>query len=203
VQPKLLRVLQERRVRPIGSDSEINFDVRLVCATNRDLEAAVAEGAFREDLYYRFNVVQIAMPPLKSRAGDVLLLAQHFIEHFAQMFDRPVRGPSPEAAERLMRYGWPGNVRELRNAMERAVAMCTGQQLAVDDLPARVCDYRPGPHDATPSAEAELPLDEIERRHILRVLEAHGGNKLATAHVLGIDRKTLYRKLLRYGVERE
>jgi two-component system response regulator HydG len=203
VQPKLLRVLQERRVRPIGSDSEVTFDVRLVCATNRDLEAAVAEGTFREDLYYRFNVVQIAMPPLKARAGDVLLLAQHFVEHFARMFDRDVRGLSPEAAERLQRYGWPGNVRELRNAMERAVAMCAGQLLTVEDLPDRIRGYKPGPQAVGSSDDVQLPLDEIERRHILRVLEANENNKLATAAVLGIDRKTLYRKLLRYGVERE
>jgi two-component system response regulator HydG len=203
VQPKLLRVLQERRVRPIGSDAEVNFDVRLVCATNRDLDAAVAEGTFREDLYYRLNVIQLSLPPLKARAGDVLLLAQHFLEHFARMFDRPVRAISAEAAERMMRYVWPGNVRELRNAMERAVAMCAGEELTVEDLPDRMRGYQPAPVDADSQLEAQLPLEEIERRHILRVLEANGGNKVATSTVLGIDRKTLYRKLLRYGVERE
>jgi two-component system response regulator AtoC len=196
-------VLQERRVRPLGGDAELPFDARLVCATNRDLEAAVAEGSFREDLYYRINVIQIALPPLKARAGDVLLLAQHFIEHFARMFDGQVRGLTPEAAERMMRYSWPGNVRELRNAMERAVAMCAGDRIAVDDLPDRVRAYQRGPQERAPDPEAELSLDEIERRHILRVLEAHQGNTVAASQALGIDRKTLYRKLLRYGVERE
>jgi len=202
VQPKLLRVLQERRVRPIGSDAEVTFDVRLVCATNRDLEAAVAEGTFREDLFYRLNVVQVALPPLKARTGDVLALAQHFIEHFARMFERDVRGLTPEAAERLTRYGWPGNVRELRNAMERAVAMCAGHDLSVDDLPDRIRQYKPGP-DGRGTPDTQLTLEEVERLHILRVLDVHGGNKLATSQALGIDRKTLYRKLLRYGVERE
>jgi two-component system response regulator HydG len=202
VQPKLLRVLQERRVRPVGGDAEVTFDVRLVCATNRDLEAAVADGAFREDLFYRLNVVQVALPPLKARAGDVLVLAQHFIEHFARMFDRDLHGLTPEAGERLARYSWPGNVRELRNAIERAVAMCAGRELAVDDLPERIRAYKPGPN-GTGVPETQLTLDEIERMHILRVLEANGGNKLATSQALGIDRKTLYRKLLRYGVERE
>jgi len=203
VQPKLLRVLQERRVRPIGSDVESAFDVRLVCATNRDLDAMVAEGAFREDLYYRINVVQLALPPLSARAGDVLLLAQHFVDHFARMFAREVRGISPDAAERMLRYNWPGNVRELRNAIERGVAMCQGRDLSVEDLPERMRMYRPGPARAGSEPESELSLDEIERRHILRVLAAHNGNKLAASHSLGIDRKTLYRKLLRYGVDRE
>ncbi len=203
VQPKLLRVLQERRVRPIGSDVEAPFDVRLVCATNRDLDAMVAEGAFREDLYYRINVVQLALPPLSARAGDVLLLAQHFVDHFSRMFAREVRGISPDAAERMLRYNWPGNVRELRNAIERAVAMCQTRDLSVEDLPERMRMYRPGPGRPGTEPEVELTLDEIERRHILRVLAAHNGNKLAASHSLGIDRKTLYRKLLRYGVDRE
>jgi len=202
VQPKLLRVLQERRVRPIGSDVETSFDVRLVCATNRELESAVAEGAFREDLFYRINVIQVPLPPLNARAGDVLLLAQHFIDHFSRMFARDVRGLMPDAADRLMRYRWPGNVRELRNAMEHAVAMCSGDLIAVEHLPDRMRTYRPGP-PTDAAGEAELTLDEVERRHILRVLDAHHGNKVVTSHVLGIDRKTLYRKLLRYGVERE
>ncbi len=203
VQPKLLRVLQERRVRPIGSESESPFDVRLVCATNRDLDAMVAEGAFREDLYYRINVVQLALPPLSARAGDVLLLAQHFVDHFSRMFAREIRGITPEAAERMLRYNWPGNVRELRNAIERAVAMCHGRDVAVDDLPERMRMYRPGPTRPGTEPEVEQTLDEVERRHILRVLAAHNGNKLAASHSLGIDRKTLYRKLLRYGVDRE
>jgi len=203
VQPKLLRVLQERRVRPIGSDAEVSFDVRLVAATNRDLDAMVQSREFREDLFYRINVVHLALPPLRVRAGDVLLLAQHFVDHFSRMFDKPMRGLSPEAAARLLRYSWPGNVRELRNAMERAVAMAPGPFLAVEDLPERIRDYRGAPPTSGRDPVVDLPLEEIERRHILRVLEAHDGNKLAASASLGIDRKTLYRKLLRYGVDRE
>jgi len=203
VQPKLLRVLQERRLRPVGGDAEVTFDVRLVCATNRDLEAMVQQREFREDLYYRVNVVQLPLPPLRVRAGDVLLLAQHFITHFARMFERAVRGLTPEAADRLLRHAWPGNVRELRNAMERAVAMCAGADVAVEDLPERIRDYRIGPLPPALDRELGLSLEELERRHILRVLDAKEGNKVAASQSLGIDRKTLYRKLVRYGVERE
>jgi two-component system response regulator HydG len=203
MQPKLLRVLQERRVRPIGGDTEHPFDVRLIAATNRDLDILVQHGDFREDLFYRINVVQLPLPPLRARAGDVLLLAQHFIDHFARLFARDVRDLTPEAAERLQRYIWPGNVRELRNAMERAVAMSPGPSLTVEDLPERIRDYRGMPMRTAADGDVQLSLDEVERRHILRVLEAHNGNKLAASQSLGIDRKTLYRKLTRYGVERE
>jgi two-component system response regulator HydG len=203
IQPKLLRVLQERRVRPIGDDTEINVDVRLICATNRDLEAMVAEREFRDDLFYRINVVQLPLPPLRVRAGDVLLLAQHFVDHFARMFGRDVRGVTPEAAERLLHHDWPGNVRELRNAIERAVAMTQTFHLTVEDLPERVRGYRPAPPRETPDVDVELTLEEVERRHILRVLDAHHGNKLAASQSLDIDRKTLYRRLSRYGVERD
>jgi two-component system response regulator HydG len=203
IQPKLLRVLQERRVRPVGGDTETGVDVRLICATNRDLETMVVEREFREDLYYRINVVQLPLPPLRVRAGDVLLLSQHFTDHFARMFGREVRGLTPEAAERLIHYSWPGNVRELRNAIERAVAMTQTSHLTVEDLPERVRGYRPPPPRADSETDVTLTLDEIERRHILRVLEAHAGNKLAASHALAIDRKTLYRKLARYGVDRD
>jgi two-component system response regulator HydG len=202
IQPKLLRALQERRVRPVGGDSEIAVDGRVVAATNRDLDAMVAEREFREDLFYRINVVQLPLPPLRVRAGDVLLLAQHFVDHFARMFGRDIHGITPEAAERLLHYDWPGNVRELRNAVERAVAMSQTYHITVDDLPERVRGYRPAPRlDRDPALD--LTLEEVERRHILRVLDAHGGNKLAASQALDIDRKTLYRKLSRYGVERE
>src|SRR3569832_1453548 len=200
----LLRVLLERRLRLIGGDSEVGFDVRVIAATNRDLEAMVQQREFREDLYYRINVVQLPLPPLRVRAGDVLLLAQHFIAHFARMFERDVRGLSAGAADRLLRHTWPGNVRALRNAMERAVAMCAGPDIAVEDLPERIRDYR-GSAPVSPALDREvaLSLEELERRHFLRVLDAKEGNKLAASQSLGIDRKTLYRKLVRYGVERE
>ena len=204
MQPKLLRVLQERKLRAIGSDVETSFDVRLVCATNRDLDAMIQQREFREDLYYRINVVQLPLPPLRVRAGDVLLLAQHFITHFARMFERDIRGLSVESADRLIRYSWPGNVREFCNAIERAVAMCSGRDISVEDLPERIRGYRSA--DRIPAVldqDLALSLKEIERRHILRVLDAKEGNKVAASQSLGIDRKTLYRKLVRYGVERE
>jgi two-component system response regulator HydG len=164
----------------------------------------VADGEFREDLFYRVNVVHLAMPPLRARAGDVLVLAQYFIEHFARICGRDVVGLSVAAAARIRDYDWPGNVRELRNAIERAVAVAGDPRVTVEDLPERIRAYRPAPAAAPPAEpDPTLALEEVERRHILRVLEAQRGNKLATAQVLGIDRKTLYRKLERYGLERE
>ncbi len=123
LQPKLLRALQERTVRPVGGDTELPFDARIVAATNRDLELAVEEGRFREDLYYRLNVIGLELPPLRARGNDVLLLAQRFLEHFAARSGKRVVGLSPAAAQRLLAYTWPGNVRELQNCVERAVAL--------------------------------------------------------------------------------
>ncbi|NJK32788.1 MAG: sigma-54-dependent Fis family transcriptional regulator, partial [Deltaproteobacteria bacterium] len=200
VQPKLLRALEERRVRPVGSDKEAEVDVRLVAATNRDLEAAVEDGSFREDLFFRVNVIHIHVPPLRARGGDVLLLAQSFLERYAARFGKEVVGLSPSAAERLMAYNWPGNVRELRNCIERAVALGRGADIQVEDLPERVRTHSRaqlvvGSDD--PSELAELA--EIERRYILHVMEVVGGNKSLAAKTLGLDRKTLYRKLERYA----
>ncbi len=196
LQAKLLRALEERTVRPVGGDREIAFDARLIAATNRDLEAAIASGSFREDLYYRLNVVQIDVPPLRARGGDVLLLAQRFIDAGAVGASRGVNGLSPHAAQRLLEYPWPGNVRELRNCIERACAVARLDQLVVDDLPDRVRRYTPP--EAAPAAKdaaAFLPLAEIEREYVRRVLGAVGGNRSAAALILGIDRKTLLRKI--------
>ena len=202
MQAKLLRALQEQRVRPVGGDKEVKFDARLVCATNRDLEAEVAASRFREDLYYRINVVQIELPPLRTRGSDILLLAQHFLETYAARYNAPVRGIGREAAEKLATWHWPGNVRELQNCIERAVALARFDHIGVDDLPARMREVRQstGVFDAE-SPEDLIPLAELERRYILRALEVIGGNKTATADALGIDRKTLYRKLERYAEE--
>jgi len=200
LQPKLLRALQERTVRPVGSDVEVPVDVRLLTATNRDLEAAVEERRFREDLYFRINVVQLNLPPLRSRGGDVLLLAQHFLEMAVEQTGKRVRGFSPKAAERLLAYAWPGNVRELSNCIERAVALTAYDQIGVDDLPEKVRDHHPEQVLLSSPDPSELvSLEEIERRYILRVLEVLGGNKALAAQVLGVDRRTLYRKLERYG----
>ncbi|MCB9551072.1 MAG: sigma-54 dependent transcriptional regulator [bacterium] len=202
MQAKLLRALQEQKVRPVGGDKEVKFDARLVCATNRDLESEVAAGRFREDLYYRINVVQIELPPLRSRGSDILLLAQHFLETYAARYNAPVRGIGREAAEKLTTWHWPGNVRELQNCIERAVALARFDHIGVDDLPARMREVRQstGVFDAE-SPDDLIPIAELERRYILRALEVIGGNKTATADALGIDRKTLYRKLERYAEE--
>ena len=201
LQPKLLRALQERVVRPIGGTREIPFDVRLVVATNRDLDEAIAEKRFREDLYFRINVLHVELPPLRARGGDALLLAQHFLRAFAQKAGRPVEGISPAAAERLLAYDWPGNVRELMNCMERAVALARFDELAVDDLPEKIRKHRSTHVLVTGDDPTDLvPLEEVERRYVLRVLQAVSNNKRLAARVLGVDRKTLYRKLERYGV---
>ncbi|MET0406066.1 MAG: sigma-54 dependent transcriptional regulator [Cystobacter sp.] len=196
LQPKLLRALQERMVRPVGGETEVAFDARIVAATNRDLELAVEEGRFREDLYYRLNVIGVELPPLRARGNDVLLLAQRFLEHFATRSGKRVVGLSPAVAQRLLAYSWPGNVRELQNCIERAVALTTYEQLTVEDLPDRIRDYRaPSPQTQEQDVSELVSLEEMERRYIQRVLETVGGSRTLASRILGVDRKTLYRKL--------
>lgn len=201
IQPKLLRALQERRVRPLGGSEESPFDARLIAATNRDLEDDVRHGRFREDLFFRVHVVHVEVPPLRMRGNDILLLAQHFLESFAAAADKEVRGLGPSAAARLRDYPWPGNVRELQNCMERAVALAEGPEIDAADLPARVRAYQaPISAIAAASGIPLRPLSQVEQDHILHVLEATGGNKAQAARILGLDRKTLYRKLESYGL---
>ncbi|MEZ4398786.1 MAG: sigma-54 dependent transcriptional regulator [Kofleriaceae bacterium] len=196
MQVKLLRVLQERKVRPVGGDAEASFAARVVCATNRDLETEVEEGRFREDLFYRVNVVTIEVPPLRTRSGDVLLLAHHFLRRIAERTGKAVSSISTEAARKLLDYDWPGNVRELENGMERAVALARLSEVVVEDLPARIRD-----HQATrlvidgDDPEDLVTMAEMERRYVRRVLEACAGNKTKAAKVLGMDRRSLYRRL--------
>ena len=216
LQSKLLRVLQERRVRPVGSDREVEIDVRVLSATHQDLEEGIAAGSFREDLYYRLNVVNIAIPPLRERGNDVLLLAQHFVERFSHESGKAVSGVSSEVARRLLDYHWPGNVRELGNTIERAVALTDHDRLIVDDLPAKLRNYQPlesaapgaggqaGAAPAVPPMPDQLAsLQDLEREHIERVLAAVGGNKARAARILGLDRKTLYRRLEQYAGEEQ
>ena len=201
LQPKLLRVLQERTVRPVGSQAWVPINVRLIAATNRDLESAIEEGRFREDLYYRINVVHIELPPLRSRAGDVLPLAQHFLGQFASRADKNILGIAPAAAEKLVAYTWPGNVRELQNCIERSVALARYDHIGVDDLPEKVRSYRSSHVLVAGDDPSELvPMEELERRYIVRVMETVGGNKTAAARILGLDRKRLYRMLDRLGI---
>jgi two-component system response regulator HydG len=202
LQPKLLRVLQERTVRPVGGRAEVPIDVRVVASTNRDLESAIEEGRFRQDLYYRINVVNLALPPLRARGGDILPLAQHFLLHFAKRAGKEVSGIASPAAEKLLAYMWPGNVRELQNSIERAVALTRFEQIVVDDLPEKIRDYRRSHVIVASDDPSELvPLEEVERRYLARVMEVVSGNKTAAARILGVDRKRLYRMLARLEVD--
>ena len=204
MQPKLLRALEESAVRPVGGDQEVPFDARILAATNRDLESAVDEGRFRKDLYFRINVIQMQLPPLRSRGTDTLLLAQHFVEQFAARSGKQVEGISQAVGERLLAYTWPGNVRELRNVIERAVALTRYEKLAVEDLPEKIRDWRSSQVFIGGDDPAELvPMEEVERRYLLHVIRAVDGNKTLAARILGLDRKTLYRKLRQYGAADE
>jgi two-component system response regulator HydG len=196
MQVKLLRTLEERQVRPVGSDREIPFNVRFLAATHRDLEMAVEQGRFRQDLFYRINVLQLQMPSLKARGTDVLLLAKHFVSFFARKTGKPVETFDDAVAERLMNYSWTGNIRELRNVIERGVTLTRHNTLTLDDLPDKVREYRGGTVFIGGEDPTELvSLEEIERRYIEHVLRAVGDNQTQAARILGVDRKTLYRRL--------
>jgi two-component system response regulator HydG len=197
MQSKLLRVLQEREVKPVGSNDRVSIELRVIAATNKDLETAVRSGQFRQDLFFRLNVVQIKLPPLRERKSDIPVLVQSFLEKFAD----PGR-PSPTLAEdamtRLTAYDWPGNVRELENAIERAVALGSGPILHSGDLPSNLQYAVAGSTDRSPASDELVPLEELERRAILRALRESGGDKLMAARLLGIGKTTLYRKLKQY-----
>jgi two-component system response regulator HydG len=196
LQPKLLRALEERRVRPVGGEEEVPFEARIVAATNRDLDAAVEEGRFREDLFFRIDVLRVEVPPLRARGSDVLLLAQHHLRECSARLGKQVLGISHGAAERLLRYDWPGNVRELVNCIERAVALTDHEQILVEDLPERIrAEGRSHVIVASDDPSELVPLEIVEQRYIARVMESVGGNKTLAARILGLDRKTLYRKL--------
>jgi DNA-binding NtrC family response regulator len=201
LQPKLLRALEQRTVRPIGEAVEIPFDVRVIASTNRDLEADVEDGRFRADLFFRLNVIRVDLPPLRARGNDVLVLAEQFIEKFSAAAGKNVVGLSPGAADSLLAYAWPGNVRELKNCIERAVTLTASTHVALEDLPERVREHRASHVLVISDNPADLvTIDEMDRRYVLRVLEAVGGNRTRAAQILGLDRKTLYRHMLRYGV---
>ena len=201
LQAKLLRALEDKRVRPVGGDDERPFDARLICATNRDLESEIESGRFRSDLYYRINVIRIDLPPLRARGDDVLLLARRLVAQNAAAIGKNVTGIAAPAAEKLLGYAWPGNVRELRNSIERAVALTRFEEITVADLPEPIQDYRRSRMVVELDDPGALPpLEEVARRYILRVLEAVHGHRTRAAEILGLDRKTLYRKLEKYGI---
>ena len=197
LQAKLLRALQEREVKPVGSTERRHINVRIIAATNRDLESAIKGGTFRQDLYFRLNVVQIKLPPLRERKSDIELLVTAFLEKFSDP-QGPPRTISEDAMRRLIAYDWPGNVRELENAIERAVAMGSGPVVHVGDLPSNL--HYPA-SERVPERDELLPIEELERRAILRTLRETGGDKLAAARMLGIGKTTLYRKLKQYQLE--
>ncbi len=197
LQVKLLRALQEREVVPVGATEPVKIDVRVIGATNRDLEQEMRRGAFRSDLYYRLNVITLHMPPLRERGDDILLLADHFLDQLGE--DGQALTMTREARSALQEYDWPGNVRELENALERAAVLAKGSGIEAEHLPDRVVN--PPREPLVSEREPQTPtLEVIERAYVLWVLQAEGGNKARAAEVLGIDPSTLYRKLNRYGV---
>jgi two-component system response regulator HydG len=201
MQVKLLRVLQEREITRVGGEEVIEVDVRIIAATNRNLLQEIEARRFREDLYYRLNVVTLNMPPLRDRREDIPLLAQHFLKMFAEKNRKRINGFTPQAMDRLLKYDWPGNVRELMNAVERGVVLSRSDYLDEQEL-ALILKDTPfsgeiSPKDATPT---DMPLDEVEKATILKTLELTGGNKSEAARRLGVTRKTLHKKLKMYGV---
>lgn len=199
MQVKLLRVLQEREITRVGGETAVKTDVRVIAATNRDLKEMVSSGSFREDLYYRLNVVSLNTPPLRVRMEDIPLLAQNFLEMFSEKNRKKIKGFTPAAMDAIIKYNWPGNVRELMNAVERAVVLGRAEYLDANDFPSIQGEF---PERIIPQPEdvVNMPLEEIEKTSILRTLESLKGNKSETARKLGITRRTLHKKLKKYGV---
>ncbi|MCA9015389.1 MAG: sigma 54-interacting transcriptional regulator [Planctomycetaceae bacterium] len=205
VQAKFLRVLEGHSFERVGGSVSIDVDVRVVAATNRDMEKAVAKGTFRQDLYFRLHVVEISVDPLRVRADDILLLANYFLNRFVTKTGRPIRGFTQEAKDLLESYHWPGNVRELQNTIERAFILCTGDIVDASDIQLSAVGMGSDPQcvlPAMPAGYREVPLEVVEQEHILSVLNNTNWNKSRTAQILGIERSTLDRKLKRYGIHR-
>ncbi len=196
LQPKLLRALEERTVRPVGGNREVPVDVRVLAATNIDIDQAVADGLFREDLYYRLNVIKLEIPPLRRRGADILLLADKFVKDFAEKQGKKVTGLAESTAKRLLSYKWPGNVRELRNAMEHGVAMTLFDKIVAEDLPRKIRSHTGNAlFLETDNPMEMISLEEMSRRYMAHVLKITKDNQSLAAQILQIDRKTLYRKL--------
>jgi len=202
MQVKLLRVLQEREITRVGGDEAIKVDVRVIAATNRDLAEAIGAGRFREDLFYRLNVVTLLAPSLRERPEDIPILAQHFLDHFARKNRKPIKGFSPQAMDRLVRYPWPGNVRELMNAVERGVVLSRSDYLEETELSLIMATGPVGASDDDSSRgeKRSSSLDEVEKDAIISTLEDAGGNKSEAARRLGVTRRTLHLKLKKYGL---
>jgi transcriptional regulator with PAS, ATPase and Fis domain len=205
VQAKLLRVLQEREFQRVGGARTLKADVRLVSATNRDLSAAIARGEFREDLYYRLNVFEIRIAPLRERTGDILPMADAFLQELGRTMGRPAAGISKDARDWMLTYAWPGNVRELRNAVERAILLCDGGLIVREHLPAAMDPSRRRPADEAAAVVALPPggvdLESMERRFVEKALGETRGNKSKAARLLGLTRAQLYSRLEKYGLQ--
>ncbi|HET9552908.1 MAG TPA: sigma-54 dependent transcriptional regulator [Anaeromyxobacteraceae bacterium] len=199
LQAKFLRVLEERKIRRLGGRAEVDVDVRVICATNRDLKEEIRRGRFREDLFFRLGVFTIHLPPLKERREDIPLLVHHFIEKFNAETGKRVQGLTPQATAVLQAYAWPGNIRELRNTVERAMILVDGEIIGEEQLPPDMQSSHP--EAATLRVPLGLGLDQVEKDYILASLQRNGGNKARTAELLGISEKTLYNKLNRYTAE--
>jgi transcriptional regulator with PAS, ATPase and Fis domain len=195
LQAKLLRAIQEREIRRVGATRAMPVDVRIIAATNLNLAEEVKAKRFREDLFYRLNVIEIRLPPLRERREDIPLLVEAFLKKCAEASHKEVRGMNEAALALLIDHAWPGNVRELENVIERAVTLARGEKIIPEDLPSAIQGVRGERRVIDESAERILPLQEVEKAYILRILEKTGGNKYQAAQALGIDRKTLYRKL--------
>lgn len=197
LQSKLLRAIETKKIMPVGSTREIDVDVRLVAATNRDLQKRVEQGEFREDLYYRLKVVELRLPPLRERREDIPLLVRLFIDQLAAENNRPVKDISVEAIEALKAYDWPGNVRELRNTLESIIVLCLREQIGIDDLPPHISGARPIQSVIQPG----MTMEEIEKEAIRRTLQQFDGHRAQTAESLAISVRTLHRKIKEYGLE--
>jgi DNA-binding NtrC family response regulator len=201
LQAKFLRVLEDHRIRRLGGRAEVEVDVRVICATNRDLKEEVKRGRFREDLFFRLHVFTIGLPPLKERREDIPLLVHHFLDKYNAETGKRVQGLAPSAMALLQSYSWPGNIRELRNTVERAMILVDGEIIGEEHLPPDMQASRPEAATATLRVPLGIPIDKVEKEYILASLQRNGGNKARTAEVLGISEKTLYNKLNRYAAE--
>jgi transcriptional regulator with PAS, ATPase and Fis domain len=197
LQSKLLRAIENKKILPVGSTREVDVDIRLVAATNRDLKERVESGQFREDLYYRLRVVEIVLPPLRDRRDDIPLLVRHFIDQIARENNRPVKDITSEALEALLAYSWPGNIRELRNSLEAIIVLSLTEQIELSDLPPHISGAKP----AQATIKSGMTLAELEKEAIRRALEETGGHRAKTAETLGISVRTLQRKIQEYDLE--
>ena len=199
-QAKILRALQEKEIDPVGGETTLKIDTRVITATNKNLENEIKEGRFREDLYYRLNVVRIEIPPLRDRHEDIPLLAEFFLKQYVEKNRKLIKGFTPRATDVLMRYNWPGNVRELENLVERAVIMTRGDMITQDDFPSIMTGKDTPVGVKNVGVSSGSTLKEAEKEIILRTLDETGGNRTHTAKILGISRRTLQLKLKEYGI---